>query len=144
MSSETMTAHIALIDDQTKFNATTPGQVDITLDAPPPFGKGEGHTALDLFLISLADCSSTTMATLIRDRMRKAVTGLETTVTGTLRDERPKAFSDIQLHMVLTSPDLTDAEAQRALDSTEKQLCPVLSMLRGNVNVQSTFEIKRP
>lgn len=141
---ETMNMAIRLVDDRVKFVTELEGQPSITLDAHEPSGHGGGYTPLDLFLASISSCLGMAMGGMVRGRLRRTITAMEIRTEGTLLEEHPKAFRTIRMHLILTSPDATDAEVARALDSAEKKVCPVWAMVKGNVEVASTFEIIRP
>ena len=132
------------IDDKVKFAAVSRENPEIVLDYFPPYGEGKGYTSLELLLVSLGSCLSTTVITLMRDRMRKSVAGLSLRATGTTRETHPKAFTHIQLEMELTSPDAGDEDLRKAIAVSEEKLCPVWAMLKGNVEIQTEFRILRP
>lgn len=144
MHAHTMQIALRLLDGRAQMANETGGLPPVISDAHPPFGGGQGYTPLDLFLMSYADCTATSLLTLLRDRMRRTVTGLEATATGTLRTEHPKAFSHIHLAMTIDSPDATDAEIKRAMASVEKKICAVQAMIRGNVETEVTVTLRRP
>lgn len=137
----TISTSIKLIDDKVKFAATAAEYTPITVDYPPPFGTDSGYNALQLFLISLSSCAAMSLVTLMRDRMRTTIAGLEVSASGVTRDEHPKTFTHIQMRMVIHSPDATKEKVERALRSVEEKLCPVWALVKGNVEVETSFEI---
>lgn len=143
MADSLITVAVSLDDDRVRFNAPLTNNPAVEVDALPPVGHGEGAAPLELLLASFAACTGMTVASLIRDRMRKDLRGMRVEAEGVLRDEHPKAFTRIDAKLIIESPDLTDAEAQRALDSAERKVCPVWAMLRGNVDMNAEFEIIR-
>lgn len=140
----TMSAEIYLTDDRVGFEGALPVGGMLRMDAAPPVGKGEGDAALTLFLMSLASCAGITAASLIRDRVRRDLQGMRVSVRGNLKPAHPKAFEEVWVHLVITSQDLTEAEMERVIDSSENKLCPVLAMIRGNVKTHVTYVIERP
>ena len=84
------------IDDKVKFAAVSRENQEIIIDYFPPYGEGKGYTSMELLLVSLGSCLSTTVITLMRDRMRKSVAGLSLRAIGTTRETHPKAFTHIR------------------------------------------------
>ena len=122
------------------FSGVTRDNDPITIDYSPPLGDGQGYTPLELQLLSLAACSGSTVATLLR-RMRKEVIRLTVTARGTRREEHPLCFQEIVLEFVLESPDAGDAEVSKAIQVSEETYCPVWAMLKGSVQVTTSYQI---
>lgn len=143
MEQEHLQASARMSDGRMQFVADAGERPPVTLDTHPPLGGGDGYTPLELLLASLITCTSMTVTSLLRDRMRRQVTDIRVSGDGTIRDTHPQAFEHIDIHLIIASPDATEEEIRRALDSAEKKVCPVMAMVKGNVTVQTTFEIKR-
>ena len=137
----TLTVKLQTIDDKTMFSATARENPTVTVDYFPPIGTGKGYTSLELLMIAFGSCVSTTLLTLLRYKMKKTVSGISVEVNGTLREEHPKALQHILLILKIQSKDLTEAEAQSALKIAEDTMCPVWSMIKGNVSVEVKTEI---
>lgn len=140
---DVMEVSLRLVDEKTRFAAQAKAYPEIVIDTYPPFGKGEGYPPTSLVLVALVSCAATGIVTLLRDRMRKTVSGFAAVARGHAREEHPKAFYRIDLHFTIASPDALEAEIERAIDSAERKICPVWAMLRGNVEVQATFTLER-
>lgn len=143
MAQNAVETQIRLVGDKVCFQTINQTGVPITIDSPSPYGDGQGDTPLALFLTSFAGCAAMSLLTLLRNRMRKTVTGMTAQAVGVTKDEHPKAFSSIQLKITLVSPDATEKETLRALDSVENKICPVWAMIRGNVQVDTTIDFRR-
>lgn len=143
MNEDTIRLGIRRIDDMTQFTSTGSELAPVLIDSHPPFGGGHGYTPLELLLLSYESCTSMALISLLTERMRRTVAGIEAEAVGHLRTEHPKSFSRIELALTITSPDATEAEVARALDSAEKKICPVWDMIKGNVEVAVTFTVKR-
>ncbi|HNR05238.1 MAG TPA: OsmC family protein [Bacillota bacterium] len=89
--SNQLTAVAALINDKVKFSGVSRDKKEIIIDYVKPIGDGEGYTSLELFLISLATCSGTSVSSLLR-KMNKDVNGLNITTYGERREEHPTYF----------------------------------------------------
>ena len=87
--------------------------------------------------------AATTVAPVLRKK-RRTVERLVVRATGTRRVEHPTAFTRIVLHFELTSPDATEEDLRRSIELTEEKYCPVWAMVKGNVEIETPFEIQRP
>lgn len=138
---DTLTVKMHTIDEKTMFSVTSRENPEIIIDYFPPIGTGNGYTSLELFMISFGSCVSTTLLSLLRYRMRKKVDGVVVEVQGTVREEHPRALKHILLTLTLKSKELSEAEALEALKAAEDKMCPVWSMIKGNVDVDVKIEI---
>ncbi len=138
---DTLTLKMQTIDDKTMFSATARDNPEIIIDYFPPIGTGYGYTSLELFMSSFGSCVSSTLLSLFRYRMKKKVDGVAVKVEGTVREEHPKALQHILLSLTFKSKELTKAEALEVLKVAEEKMCPVWSMIKGNVDVEVNIEI---
>ena len=140
MAFEPLEASVTLINDRIKFTGTAGDNPPVTIDYTPPIGDGEGYTSLQLFLVSLASCSGSSVALLLR-RYRKTVSGLTVTARGIRRETHPTGFTRVDLTFAITSPDVTDADMEKAVRMSEETFCPVWAMLKTTVKVTWTCEV---
>ncbi len=140
--SEQLTASASLMNEKVRFKGVSRSNPEIILDYTPPIGDGEGYTSLELVLVSLASCSGTAIALLLR-RMRKDVTALTINVRGNRREQHPTYFERIHLEVNLVSRDAEDSDLEKVLQMSEESLCPVWNMLKGNVEISYEFKISR-
>jgi putative redox protein len=131
---------VKLTNQKVQFIGTSRENPTIPCDCIPPIGDGEGYTGLELLLMSLAVCSSTSIVCILR-KMRKSVVGFDVQALGTAREQHPKAFEKIFLQFVLHSPDAQEIDLQKAIQLTEEKYCPVWTMLKNNVEVIPSFSI---
>jgi putative redox protein len=138
---DTITVKMQTIDEKTMYSATARENPEIIIDYFPPIGSGKGYTSLELFMASFGSCVSTTLLSLLRYRMKKKIDGVVVEVQGTVRKEHPKALQHILLTLDIKSKELSKADALEALKVAEEKLCPVWSMIKGNVEVNVDIEI---
>ncbi|OPZ89910.1 MAG: hypothetical protein BWY74_02532 [Firmicutes bacterium ADurb.Bin419] len=139
---DTLTVKMKTIDEKTMFSATARENPEIIIDYFPPIGSSKGYTSLELFMASLGSCLSSTLLSLLRYRMKKNVDGVVVEAKGTVREEHPMALEHILLNLTFKSKELTKAEALEALKAAEDKMCPVWSMIKGNVEVEVEIEIR--
>ena len=133
---------VRLTNDKVQFAGVSKANPSrpLAFDYAPPVGDGQGYNGLELLLLSLAGCSATAVAYLLR-RMRRNVAGLEVNAKGIRSQQPPVKFERIELEFVLRSSDATEADAQKALQLAEESVCPVWQMLKGNVEVAAACRI---
>ena len=131
---------VQLENDKLRFSSKAPGKYEIITDYLPPYGEGDGYYPMELFLISLATCAGGTILSLVR-KFRKTIDSYEIRMTGEEKEEHPKSFSIIHMDIYVQSPDAVPADFEKANVMTEKKYCPVWAMIRGNVEVVTTFHI---
>lgn len=137
-----LTVKLQTIDEKTMFSATARENPEVIIDYFPPIGSGKGYTSLEIFLMSFGSCISSTLLSLLRYRMNKKVDGVEVKLQGTIRDEHPKALQHILANLTFKSKELSKEEVKEVLKVAEDKMCPVWSMIKGNVDVIVEIEIK--
>lgn len=143
MSNNFLEINLNSIDDKVKFSAVSRANPEVIIDYFPPFGAGEGYTSLELLLFSFASCVSATLAIILRGQMERNIASLSAKAKGYVKEEHPKAFSKIELELVIESPDAQEAEVEKTLIALENKLCPVWAMIKGNVEIETSFSIAR-
>lgn len=131
-----------LTNDKVQFTGTSkanPGR-PIEFDYYTPIGDGDGYNGLELVLMSLAGCSGTSMAFILR-RMGKHVGGLKVQAKGHRTQEPPVKLDQIHLEFVLSSDDATDDDLVKALQLTEEMYCPVWQMVKGNTVIETSYTL---
>ena len=132
-----------LVDEKVAFEGTAGDLAPVRFDYPPPLGEGGGLTGLQGLLLSFAACSATTVVALLRNA-GKTVSGLRVRAGGLRREEHPTCFSTIDLDFEIRSPDVRDADVEKALGLSEASVCPVWALLKGNVEIRTAFSIQEP
>jgi putative redox protein len=135
-------ASATLTNQKLQFKGNAADNPPINIDYVPPLGDGEGYMPLQLLLISLASCSGSTVATLLR-KMNKDVSGLQVTANGERRTEHPTGFKTIQLSFAVKSRDIDEADMNKAIQLSEQTFCPVWAMLKNNVEITATYSITK-
>lgn len=131
---------VTLANEKVQFTGVAQSNPAITIDYVPPLGDGQGYMPLELLLISLAACSGSTVATLLR-RAGQSVAGLEVRAAGVRRQAHPTSFERILLEFRLTSADATAADVEQAIRISEETVCPVWAMLKNNVEIGWEYRI---
>lgn len=96
---------------------------------------------LEVFLISLSACLGGSISLLLK-KMNIIINGLSIKATGQRRDVHPTYFEKINLFINLKSPNATDESMKKALEISEKQICPVLAMINEKVAINYDWIIE--
>jgi len=140
---DSLEVSVALTNQKVQFTGVAQSNPAITIDYITPLGDGQGYMPLELLLISLAACSGSTVATLLR-RIGKTVDGLQVKAKGARRQVHPTSFERILLEFRLSSVDATEADLQKAIQLSEETVCPVWAMLKNNVEIGWEYSIIAP
>lgn len=136
--SKELQASVVLINDRLHFNGCVEGNPPVSIDYIPPQGDSLGYTSLELFLLSLSSCVASAVVVMLR-KMQKEFSGCEVLARGIRREEHPTGFASVQLTLKLSSENLSETELQKVITLAEG-ICPVWSMIKGNVEVSIIFE----
>lgn len=138
--SKELSASVVLINDKLHFSGTVTGNEPISIDYTPPLGDNLGYTSLELLLLSLTSCLGSALLTFLR-KMGKKVSGCEISAKGFRKEEHPTGFKKIYVQINIQSPDVTENDMLKVLKLSEDTYCPVWSMLKGNVEIETEFKI---
>jgi putative redox protein len=127
-------ASLILINDRLHFNGIVDNNEPVSIDYTPPLGDSLGYTSLELFLLSLGSCLGSSVLTLLR-RMKKDISEFSINMKGIRKTEHPTGFKTIAIEMKISTSNASDAEIAHVLKLSEDTYCPVLAMIKGNVDV---------
>lgn len=132
--SKELKVSLNLLNEKLHFEGIVDGNPPISIDYVPPYGDNLGYTSLELLLLSLSSCIGSTVLLLLR-RMKKNITTLSINATGIRKEEHPTGFKTITVELTLKSNDVNEDDFNKVIKLSEDTLCPVWSMLKGNVEV---------
>jgi putative redox protein len=138
--SKELNSSIKLINNKLNFIGTVEGNAPVSIDYILPLGDDLGYTSLELLLLSLTSCVGSAVLTFLR-RMNKTITGCEIHARGLRIEEHPTGFNKIFIDLNINSSDVTEDDMMKVIKLSEDKYCPVLSMLKGNVDVEIKFKI---
>ena len=95
---------------------------------------------VELVVSALSACAAVDIVSMVRKR-RKTFVDLKCEATYERNDGMPRYLTKINLHYIITSPDLTDAEAERIVDLAASKYCSVAGSLKAEQT--HSFEIVR-
>jgi len=142
MSNNQLNVEMKLIDQGLKFQAKAGNNPEIITDYIPPLGNNEGYMPLELFLISLGSCVSGVVLPVLR-KMQKDIEAYSMNVKGIRKTEHPTGFSKIILEMSVKSKNTTAEEIEKVIKMAETTYCPVWSMLKNDIEIETKISISR-
>lgn len=137
--SKELRSSIQLINEKVQFKGSVDGNNPVIIDYTPPIGDNAGYTSLELFLLSLSSCAGTAILVVLR-KMQKSIQAFEISSIGNRKQEHPTGLKSVKLEINIKSENLTSDEMNKVLGMIEG-ICPVLSMIKGNVEVIYSFKI---
>ena len=139
--SKELAASVMLINEKLLFEGNVAGNEPVLIDYVPPLGDNLGYTSLELLLLSLSSCVGSAMLVVLR-KMQQHVHVFEIVSKGIRRQEHPTGFESINLEVILSSGNI-EVEDMEKVTRLIEGLCPVLSMVKGNVEISYNFTITK-
>jgi putative redox protein len=124
------------------FEAVSGSGHTLTLDGPPDAGgKNAGARPMELVLLGVGGCAAYDVVHILK-RGRVEVSDCVATLEAERAPEPPRVFTRIQMHFVVTGPNLSDKKVARAVELSAEKYCSASIMLsRGGVVIEHSYEI---
>jgi putative redox protein len=138
-----ITARVILtqpLASQRQFVAETGSGHHIVLDDA---AGATGAKPIELVAVALAGCTAFDVVTILRQKHRQKLTGYEVHVEADQADRPPQVFTAIRIKHVLTGIGIDKAAVEQAIQLSEEKYCSVEAMLKPNVEVATTFEVRQ-
>ena len=113
----------------------------IAIDMYDPEDK-KAMSPMEVLLTSVAACAMVDVSIMLRKR-KKTLIDFKAETEGTRREEHPRAFTDIHVHFIITSPDATEEEVAKLVDLSVDKYCSVAATRKGGPNLTHSFEVRR-
>lgn len=102
-----------------------------------PADQKQHQSPTQLLLSALTACAAVDIVSMVKKR-RKTFVDLKGETTGERRDEHPRGFTKIHMKYIITSPDLTQEEADRIVDLATTKYCSVAA----SISAEQTHEVE--
>ena len=142
MENSQLNVEMKLIDRGLKFQTKAGNNPEIITDYIPPLGSNEGYMPLELFLISFGTCVSGVILPVLR-KMQKEIEAYSMNAMGIRKTEHPTGFSKIILEIFVKSKNTTTEEIEKVLKMAETTYCPVWSMLKNDIEIETKIFVSR-
>ncbi|MFN2243883.1 MAG: OsmC family protein [Anaerolineae bacterium] len=127
--------------DGLQFVAESAGH-SIVIDGAPGFGGDTGMPPMRLLLLGVAGCSAMDVIHILRNRMRKPLTGLRVVVDADKAEEHPKVYTRIALKYLVKGRGLMEKDVRRAIELSNEKFCSAAIMLGKTAEIVTSFEIE--
>jgi len=116
----------------------------VTVDtAKEKGGGGAGTSPMEMVLMGLASCTGLDVVVILEKR-RVQLDNFDIQVSAERAETHPKVYTKIHLNYRFTSPDLTEKDAERAIQLSQDKYCSVSKMLDKTAEISYEYEITRP
>jgi putative redox protein len=127
--------------DGLQFVAESAGH-SIVVDGAPGFGGDTGMPPMHLLLLGAAGCSAMDVVHILKNRMRKPLTGLRVAVKSERADEHPRIYTRIELKYLVKGRGLKEKDVRRAIELTNTKFCSAAIMLGKTAEIVTSYEIE--
>ncbi|MBF7072738.1 OsmC family protein [Glaciecola sp. MH2013] len=104
-------------------------------------GNGEGLSPMEAVLMSVGACSSVDVVEIMR-KSRQNMTACYCELEAIRAESPPRKFTHITAHFVVEGMDINEKHLARAVQLSTEKYCSVMLMLAGNVDINTSYEIK--
>ncbi len=113
----------------------------VMIDGPEEFyGSNAAIRPKELLLLSLAGCTGSDVVAILQKKRAK-VEAFEMNIEADQADEHPKVYKRIDLEFVVYGRNIKEKDVARAIELSETKYCAVTEMLRGKVEINTSFKI---
>ena len=127
--------------DGLQFVAESAGH-SIVVDGAPGFGGDTGMPPMRLLLLGVAGCSAMDVVHILKNRMRKPLTGLRVQVSFERADTHPKVYTHIALKYLVKGRGLKEKDVRHAIELSNEKFCSAAIMLGKAAEITTSFEIE--
>ncbi len=120
-------------EGQLRFDGTDSKGIPVDIDGRQALGVRPSH----LLPMALASCSGVDLVSQLGENL----TGLSIEVTFTKEPDPPWKFQRFRLHYRVTGQALTADQVEDAIHRSHTEMCSVAAVIRGNVPIETTFEL---
>lgn len=120
------------------FIGTTPSGHAQAID-----GKGDRKAAaspLEMLLVSVAACTAVDVVSIL-EKKRQDITDYKVEITGTRRDEYPRAFTAFHIHHIVYGRSISEKAVADAIALSDTKYCSVAATVRPTASITTDFEI---
>jgi putative redox protein len=104
-------------------------------------GRNTGPSPMELLAISLAGCTGYDVVFILKDKMRRPLTGLTVEVNAERAEISPRVFTAIELTYHLRGPELPLKDVIRAIQLSTDKYCSISAMLAKTATLRARYEV---
>jgi putative redox protein len=120
------------------FLGITPSNHAVTIETDHL--RHSAPTPMELLLLALGSCAAVDVISILKKK-RENVTDYRIEVRGQRRDEHPRSYMRMEVHHIVTGPNISEHSVAKAIELSETKYCSVAATLRPSAEIVSSFEI---
>ena len=134
----------------TPYKATVAYAGDEFFIGTPPSGhaqvidtKGDRRAAptpMEMLLVSVAGCTAADVISILLKK-RQDVTDYKVEITGTRREEHPRAFTSFHIHHIVHGRSVLEKAVADAVELSDTKYCSVAATVRPTAQITTTYEV---
>jgi putative redox protein len=124
-----------------QFVAESAGHA-VVIDGAPGFGRGTAIPSMRLLLVGTAGCSAMDVVHILKNRMRRDLTGLRVEVSAEQAEEHPKVYTRIELRYLLQGRGLREKDVERAIELSNTKFCSAAIMMAKTAEIVTSYQIE--
>ncbi len=128
-----MAAVTVVWEGQRRFDGTDSKGIPVDIDGQQELGVRPA----DLLPMALASCSGVDIVS----QLGESLTALSIEVGFNKEPDPPWKFQRFRLHYRVSGPSLAADQVEKAIDRSHTEMCSVAFAIRGNVPIETTFEL---
>lgn len=117
------------------FSGKTESGFSQTLD-----GNGETLSPMETVLLAVGGCSSIDVVDILKKR-RLTIHDCQCELEAERAEEPPRVFTKIHAHYIVSGDNLKEKDVDRAVSLSAEKYCSVMLMLKGNVDITTSYTI---
>jgi putative redox protein len=103
-------------------------------------GRAAAATPMEMLLLALGGCTAVDVVSILKKK-RERVTAYRVEVSGTRREEHPRAYTRVEVRHVVTGKGVSERAVAQAVELSETKYCSVAATLRPGVEIVTSYEI---
>jgi len=114
----------------------------VMMDGSPTLGgSSAGSSPKELLLMALGGCTAMDVIPILKKK-RAPVDSVEIHLVGTVREEHPQIYSEIQVEYVFYGDGIQPEDVERAIELSKTKYCAISAMLQPSVNITHSYRIE--
>lgn len=120
------------------FIGTSPSGHAQTIDTNSD--RKSAPTPMEMLLVSVGACTAVDVISILQKKRQK-VTDYRVEVTGTRREEFPRAFITFHIHHIVYGHNVSEQALAQAIQLSDEKYCSVAATVRPTAKITTSFEI---
>jgi Predicted redox protein, regulator of disulfide bond formation len=120
------------------FIGTPPSGRALTIDTNGD--RGSAPSPLEMLLVSVAACTAADVISIL-EKKRQEIINYRVEVTGTRREDYPRAFTAFHVHHIVHGRSVSEKAVADAIELSDTKYCSVAATVRPTAEITTSYEI---